>query len=48
MDPNEIKAMLDCCLLTKEEMEEGPGQWALLPDNLPPWQTDEWMMGFTG
>jgi hypothetical protein len=42
MDEGGIRAMLDGCLLTDEEMALGPQGWAeQLDDPLPPWVGDE-------
>lgn len=42
MDEAGIRAMLDSCLLTDEEMALGPQGWAeQLDDPLPPWVEDE-------
>lgn len=43
MDPSSIKAMLDGCLLTTEEMKAGPAKWSQIPDELPPWPVHEWI-----
>lgn len=32
-----LVAMLDSCLLTDEEMSQGPEVWATWDDPLPPW-----------
>lgn len=42
MDEAGIRAMLDGCLLTDEEMAAGPEAWAAdLEDELPPWGGEE-------
>lgn len=42
MDEAGIRAMLDSCLLTDEEMALGPDGWAAeLEDPLPPWESGE-------
>lgn len=42
MDEAAIRAMLDACLLTDEEMALGPEAWAeQIDDPLPPWVGDE-------
>ncbi len=38
MDEGALRAMLDGCLLTDEEMAQGPEGWAALEDPLPPWE----------
>lgn len=38
MDREAIVADLDACLLSDEEMEAGPLEWARFPDPLPQWQ----------
>ncbi|WIA37349.1 hypothetical protein OEZ86_014278 [Tetradesmus obliquus] len=42
MDEAALRAMLDACLLTDEEMALGPAGWLQqLQDPLPPWETGE-------
>ena len=41
MDEPALRAMLDACLLTDEEMAAGPGAWSQLEDPLPPWGLGE-------
>jgi hypothetical protein len=49
MDEAGLRAMLDRCLLTDEEMALGPDGWAELEDPLPEWQValeeGEWEEG---
>jgi G3E family GTPase len=40
MDEASLRAMLDVCLLTDEEMELGPAGWADFEDPLPPWDLE--------
>jgi G3E family GTPase len=37
VDPANLRAQLDTCLLDDSEMSAGEDQWALLPDPFPPW-----------
>ncbi len=37
LDEPETRALLDSCLLTDEELAEGPEAWASWPDPLPEW-----------
>ncbi|MGF1581473.1 MAG: zinc metallochaperone GTPase ZigA [Gemmataceae bacterium] len=39
LDEAAMRAALDACLLTDEEMEGGPEAWAAFPDPLPEWPT---------
>ncbi|KAJ9530332.1 hypothetical protein QJQ45_000700 [Haematococcus lacustris] len=41
VNEQEIRGMLDRCLLTDEEMELGPSAWAQFDDPLPPWDVEE-------
>ncbi|MEM8531885.1 MAG: GTP-binding protein [Chloroflexota bacterium] len=38
MDQSDITTALDQCLLTDEEYQLGPDQWAFFPDPLPHWE----------
>lgn len=41
MDANRIRAELDKCLLTDQEMAGGPEHWAReMTDLLPPWEDE--------
>ncbi len=51
MDEQELRAMLDGCLLSDEEMALGPEGWAgAFEDPLPPWDVEdgEWEEGEEG
>jgi len=37
MNPAELGAQLDACLLSASEMESSPGSWAMLADPFPAW-----------
>ena len=37
MDPVQLAADFDACLLTDEEMQQGAAKWACFPDPLPEW-----------
>ncbi|MFL6590648.1 MAG: GTP-binding protein [Chthoniobacterales bacterium] len=39
VEPNVIRAQLDACLLTPDEMAAGPERWQHLPDPFPSWST---------
>ncbi|KAL6761429.1 CobW/HypB/UreG, nucleotide-binding domain-containing protein [Haematococcus lacustris] len=41
VNEQEIRGMLDRCLLSDEEMELGPSAWAQFDDPLPPWDVEE-------
>ncbi|KAF8065844.1 yciC [Scenedesmus sp. PABB004] len=41
MDEPGLRAMLDGCLLTDDEMALGPDGWAAFDDPLPPWELGE-------
>ncbi|MGB0372949.1 MAG: GTP-binding protein [Opitutales bacterium] len=40
MDPGQLSDRFEACLLTDEEMGEGPKAWAKLPDPYPVWSAD--------
>lgn len=40
MDESEIKDRLEECLLSSQEMKNGPESWSLWPDPLPDWHSD--------
>jgi hypothetical protein len=37
MDEDALRARLDACLLTDEEMAQGPAAWLRFPDPFPAW-----------
>lgn len=38
MDPADLRAKFDACLLTDSEMRRGPSGWEVLPDPFPSWE----------
>jgi hypothetical protein len=41
LDQAALTARFDACLLTDEEMEQGPAGWSNLPDPFPSWLPTE-------
>lgn len=41
MNENEIRDRLNECLLTADEMKDGPDGWYLMPDPLPDWHVED-------
>ncbi|MGC4028489.1 MAG: zinc metallochaperone GTPase ZigA [Steroidobacteraceae bacterium] len=41
MDEATLRTLLDACLLTDAEMDQGPTRWKHLPDPFPAWQAAE-------
>lgn len=41
LDESQLRACLEECLLTSEEMEAGPAVWSAFPDDLPEWRESD-------
>ncbi len=37
LDEERLRACLDACLLTEEEVQAGPAVWSAFPDEMQPW-----------